>query len=358
MAKERQIIILVDDNAASLTMGRNILKDKYDVYPIASGVKLFDILEKVVPDLILLDVAMPEMDGYEIMRRLKAGIKTQDVPVIFLTSRDDPGNELEGLSLGAIDYVSKPFSPALLIQRIENYLLLISRKKELEKYNKHLREMAMEYSGQQGELIYTALCTLAETAEFREEAMNGHGKRIRGYFKILLDVLSERELYQDEVNIWDPHFLFPATILHDLGKILVKEAVLYKKNALDKEEFEEVKKHPAWGVKIIDQISPENHDHVFLEYARVMAGSHHERWDGTGYPQGLKEIEIPLLGRIMALVDAYDALISPRPHREPFSIAAAEKVILEGKGTWFDPLLVDAFEEAAPLFAETAGRKG
>ena len=357
MAKQRQIIMLVDDNAASLTMGRNILKDKYDVYPIASGEKLFDILEKVTPDLILLDVAMPDMDGYEVMRRLKASRKTQNVPVIFLTSRDDPGNELEGLSLGAIDYVSKPFSPALLIQRIDNHLLLVSRKKELEKYNQHLREMAMEYSGQHGQLLFGALGVMAETMEFREETMNGHGKRIRGYLKILMDNLGEKDLYQDEITTWDLQFLLPASALHDIGKILVKESVLNKKDTLNEEESAEIKKHPSWGRRLVDQMSPGNRDHVFLEYARIFTGTHHERWDGSGYPQGLKETEIPLLGRLMALADGYDALISPRPYRDAFSTADAEKIILEGKGTWLDPALVDVFLDAASEFAEIAGRK-
>ena len=357
MAKDRQIIMLVDDNAASLTMGRNILKDKYDVYPIASGEKLFDILEKVTPDLILLDVAMPEMDGYEVMRRLKANRKTQHVPVIFLTSRDDPGNELEGLSLGAIDYVSKPFSPALLIQRIDNHLLLVSRKKELEKYNQHLREMAMEYSGQHGELLFAALGVLAETAEFREETMNGHGRRIRSYLKVLLDHLGERDQYQNEITAWDLHFLLHASTLHDIGKVLLKESILNKNGILNEEEFGEIKKHPSLGIQLIDQISPENREHVFLEYARIFAGNHHEKWDGTGYPRGLKETEIPLLGRLMALADGYDALISPRPYRKSFSTAEAEKIIIEGKGNWLDPVLVDVFQDLTQQFAEIAGRK-
>ena len=356
MTEERQIIMLVDDNAASLSMGKNILKNKYDVYPISSGQKLFDILEKVTPDLILLDVAMPEMDGYEIIKRLKTGPKTQDIPVIFLTSRDDPGDELEGLSLGAIDYVSKPFSPALLIQRIDNHLLLLSRNKELEEYTQHLRELAAE-SGQNRELLFSALEILAEAAEFRKETLDGHGTRIRYYLKTLLDKLSEKGLYKDEIASWDIHFLFPAASLHDLGKILVKDSILNKKDALIEDEVAEIRKHPSWGIHLLDQITLGDRDHAFLEYVRIFNGTHHERWDGTGYPKGLKETKIPLLGRLMALIDAYDALTSPRPYREAFSVDDAVKIILEGKGTWLDPVLVDAFQEATSQFAEIAGRK-
>ncbi|MDR0311993.1 MAG: response regulator [Treponema sp.] len=355
MAKERQIIMLVDDNAASLTMGKNILKDKYDVYPIASGEKLLGILEKITPDLILLDIAMPEMDGYEVIRRLKASRKTQDIPVIFLTSRDDPGNELEGLSLGAIDYISKPFSPALLIQRIENHLLLIFREKELEKYNQQLQEITLKYSAENSELIITVLGALADFLEFREEqALPGHAMRIRAYLKILLEALATKKQYQEEAGSLDLQFLLSASQLHDLGKSMIKAGILNKKEKLSESEFEEIKKHASDGVEIINKISPETKDNVFLNYAKTIALTHHERWDGTGYPQGLKGTNIPLLGRLMALADGYDALVSSRPHRKAYSTEEAEKIILEGKETWLDPVLVDIFKETSAQFAELA----
>jgi putative two-component system response regulator len=355
MAKERQIIMLVDDNAASLTMGKNILKEKYDVYPVGSGEKLLELLEKITPDLILLDIAMPEMDGYEVIRRLKASRKTEDIPVIFLTSRDDPGNELEGLSLGAIDYISKPFSPALLIQRIENHLLLNFREKEMEKYNQQLQEMAQKSSGEDSELIITILGVLADILEFRDEqSAPGHARRIRSYLKILLEALAAKNQYQEEAGSLDLQLLLPASQLHDLGKSIVNEAILNKKEKLSESEFEEIKKHPASGVEIINQISTEVKDQNFLDYAKTIVSTHHERWDGKGYPQGLKETNIPLLGRLMALADGYDALVSPRPHRKAYSTEEAEKIILEGKGTWLDPVLADIFKEEAARFAEVA----
>ena len=357
MVNGRQIILLVDDNVASLTMGRNILKDKFDVYPISSGEKLFEILEKITPDLILLDVSMPEMDGYDVIRRLKASRKHQDIHVVFLTSRDAPGNELEGLSLGAIDYVFKPFSPALLIQRIDNHLLLDSRKKELEKYNHHLKEMAMEFSGEFSELMFAALGVLTESIEFRESTVGGHGKRIRSYLKILIDELNSKDEYNKESASWDMNFLLPASQLHDLGKLLINESILKKPEPLTEDELAEIKKHTEMGVSIIEQISPERREHAFLQYALSIAGSHHERWDGKGYPKGLERTEIPLLGRMMALADAYDALISERPYRKAFSTAEAEKMILDGKGSWFDPVLVDIFLENSSTFAEIAMRK-
>ncbi|MCL2479029.1 MAG: response regulator [Treponema sp.] len=357
MAKERQIIILVDDNMASLTMGKNILKDKYDVYPIPSGEKFFEILQKITPDLVLLDVAMPDMDGYEIIRRLKASRKTQDIPVIFITSKDDPGNELEGLSLGAIDYVSKPLSPALLLQRIDNHLLLDSRKKELEKYNRHLKEMAMEYSSQNSELLHGTLGILAEAAEFRDVHIDGHVKRVRSYIKLMLDELAAREVYHNETIPLDQHFLLPASQLHDVGKLFISDSILNKKGSLTEEETALMKQHPALGASLIDQIIPGKTEHIFLHYARIFSVYHHEKWDGTGYPHGLAQTDIPLPGRLMALADGYDALVSARPYRNAHNADEAKNIILEGKGTWLDPVLVDIFYDNSSKFAEIAGRK-
>jgi putative two-component system response regulator len=170
-----------------------------------------------------------------------------------------------------------------------------------------------------------------------------------------LDELDKKGLYQDEIISWDMHFLFPALALHDLGKLLVRESILYKKEPLTEAEFEEIKKHPSYGIRLIDQISPENREHSFLGYARISIETHHERWDGTGYPKGLKETEIPLLGRLIALADMYDSLISPRPYRKGFSTEDAKQIILKEKG--LDPVLIGIFKEAAPRFAEIANGK-
>jgi putative two-component system response regulator len=354
MGKERQTIMLVDDNIASLTMGKNILKDKYNVFPIPSGEKLFNILQKVTPDLILLDIVMPEMDGYEVIKKLKVDRKTQEIPVIFLTAQDDPGNELEGLSLGAIDYVSKPFSPALLIQRIENHLLLNAQKKELKNYNEHLREMVLEQIEQIEDLQHAVLSTVAEVAEFRDDIIGGHIERIQSYLKFMLDQMIEEGLYYGEISNWDVDFLIPSAQLHDVGKIIISEQILNKPGKLTAEEFEEIKKHTTHGVKLIERITESTREHVFLEHARIIAGSHHEKWDGSGYPQGLKGGAIPLQGRLMAIADVYDALISKRPYKGPISLAETEKIIIEGAETHFDPALVEIFKTVMPKFARIA----
>jgi putative two-component system response regulator len=357
MGIERKIILLVDDNMASLSMGKNILKDKYNVFPIPSGEKLFDILRKVSPDLILLDVEMPGMDGYEVIKKLKAEKKYQDIPVIFLTSQSDPGNELEGLRLGAIDYVPKPFSPALLLQRIENHLLITAQKRELKKYNESLREMVHEQIAKIEELRFAVICTVAEVVEFRDDIIGGHIERIQSYLKFLLDQLMSSGTYREIISGWNLDFLIPSAQLHDVGKIMIPEQVLNKPGKLNPEEFREIKDHTTQGVKIIDRIAMNTPEHAFLDHARIIAGSHHERWDGSGYPEGLAGEAIPLQGRLMALADVYDALITIRPYKQPLSPQEAERIIVEGSGSQFDPLVVEAFKAVAPRFAKIAERR-
>jgi putative two-component system response regulator len=357
MEAERKIILLVDDNMASLSMGKNILKDKYNVFPIPSGEKLFDILGKVSPDLILLDVEMPDMDGYEVIKKLKAEQTHQDIPVIFLTSRNDPGNELEGLSLGAIDYVSKPFSPALLLQRIENHLLISAQRKELKKYNESLREMVQEQIEKIEELQFSVICTVSEVVEFRDDIIGGHIERIQSYLKFLLDQLMASGVYREIISGWDLDFLIPSAQLHDVGKIMIPEQILNKPAKLSPEEFGEIKKHTAYGVKILDRIAMSTPEHAFLDHARIIAGSHHERWDGSGYPEGLAGEAIPLQGRLMAMADVYDALIAIRPYKQPLPPGEAERIIIGGSGSQFDPLIVEAFRAVAPRFAKIAERR-
>jgi putative two-component system response regulator len=355
MNNERQTIMLVDDNMASLTMGKNILKDKYNVYPIPSGGKLFELLAKVTPDLILLDVVMPEMDGYEVMRKLKSDSGTRDIPVIFLTSRDDPGNELEGLALGAIDYISKPFSPALLSQRITNHLLLAAQKTELKTYNDRLKSRVAEQTHTIADLQNAVMSTVAEVVEFRDDIVGGHIERVQSYLGFMLDCIVREGRYPHIIPGWDLNIFVQSAQLHDVGKILISEQILNKPGKLTPEEFEVIKRHTTQGVKIIDRIIHVTREHAFLEHARIIAGTHHERWDGAGYPEGLAGADIPLQGRLMAVADVYDALITLRPYKQPMTPAEAEGIIIAGSGTQFDPALVEVFQTTAPRFAATAG---
>jgi putative two-component system response regulator len=352
MKKTRQKIMLVDDNMANLAMGRNMLKTFYEVYPAPSAEKLFECLEKVIPDLILLDIEMPEINGYEAIRHLK-GVETfADIPVIFLTAKNDVGSELEGLSLGAVDYVSKPFSAPLLLKRIETHLELAAQKRELRMHNDSLQETVSKKIRQVFDLENAVLGIVAELIEFKDSVTGGHVSRTQKYLQCLIEKLVEEDIYAQEISEWNIDFLLPSAQLHDVGKIAISDAILNKTGKLTDDEFRKMKDHTIIGVDAIERMEALTEEHEFLHHAKIIAGTHHEKWDGSGYPLGLSGENIPLEGRLMAIADVYDALISARPYKKPLSTAEAGKIIEEGRGTHFDPLLVDIFSMVSERFSK------
>jgi putative two-component system response regulator len=307
--------------------------------------------------MILLDIEMPEMDGYEVIRRLKAIKGLSDIPVIFLTAKSDTSSELEGLSLGAIDYISKPFSPPLLLKRIDLHLLVDVQKRELTNYNNNLQEMVRAKTKTVLDLQNSVLKTVANLVEYRDEITGGHVERTREYLEVLLDAMIARGTHQEEIESWDRDFFLQSSQLHDLGKISIKDSILLKPDKLTTEEFEEMKKHTLFGVKIIEEMERDTPESSFLTHARIFAGTHHEKWNGTGYPFGLKGMDIPLQGRLMAIADVYDALISLRPYKAPLSHEDAVKIIVDGKESQFDPELVDIFTSVSDKFGEIVKRR-
>jgi putative two-component system response regulator len=355
---KRKTIFMVDDNLTNLTVGKNALLGKYKVFTIPSGRKLFEMLDKTMPDMILLDIEMPDMNGYEIIRILKAEPRTAEIPVIFLTARSDSGSELEGLSLGAIDYISKPVSPPLLLKRIEVHLLVEEQKMELENYSHNLESMVKEKTNTVLDLQNAILRTVAELVECRDDTTGGHIERTQNYLKILVDALQGDDLYREEVSSWNIEFLLQSSQLHDVGKIAIKDSILQKPAKLTPEEFDEMKTHTSFGIKVIEKIQENTSEATFLEYAKIFASTHHEKWDGTGYPNGLSGNNIPLQGRLMAIADVYDALISERPYKKPFSHEEAVDIIKKGSGSHFDPNLVKIFLENEEKFREVAMNLG
>ena len=361
MASGRKIILLVDDDLTNLTVGRNALEEHYDVLTLNSGARLIKMLERSAPDLILLDVEMPEMDGYEAIKAIKANPETANIPVIFLTAKSDGQSELEGLSLGAVDYITKPFSAPLLLKRIELHLLVESQKSELMvqkdeliHLNSNLREIVDAKTKNVVELQDALLKTMAELVECRDNVTGGHIERTQSYLGTLLNVLQKQGIYREEVDTWDIKLVLRSAQLHDVGKIAIKDSILNKPGKLTAEEFEEIKKHTTFGGTVIEKIKEGTSEHAFLEYAKIFALTHHEKWDGTGYPAGLKGKEIPLLGRLMAIADVYDALCSDRPYKKAFSHEDAVRIIVEGSGTHFDPALIDLFLSVSDEFNEVA----
>ena len=343
MDNDREIIIIVDDDSTNLSVGKSTLSEKYDVFTASSGERLFMLLDKIIPDLILLDIRMPEMDGYEVIKRLKRSKKTMEIPVIFLTSRIDPASEIKGLNLGAVDYITKPFSRELLHKRIDLHILFQRQKRELMRHNLRLECEVSKKTRTVLELQNTILRTVAELVECRDNVTGGHIERTQHYLRLLIDFMMEHELYYDEISSWDVGLLVMSSQLHDVGKIAIKDSILLKPGKLTDEEFTEMKKHTTYGVDIIKKIEGSTSESAFLNYAKILAGSHHERWDGNGYPEGLKGFDIPLLGRLMAIIDVYDALTNDRPYKRAYSHEQAVYIIREDLGTQFDPVLCNLF---------------
>jgi len=347
-------VVLVDDDYSNLINGKNVLKKRYDVLTVSSGEKLFELLRQVIPDIILLDVEMPNMNGYSVLRELKENPVTADIPVIFLSARQDVSSELEGFSLGAVDYIAKPFSPPLLLKRIENHLASEIQKRQLREYGSKLTEMVTEQTQTILELQTAIFSILANVVEYRDDETGAHVSRTLRYFRILINALLEKQFYIDEINSWDVPLVLLSSQLHDIGKVAIPDAILLKKGNLTPEEFNVIKSHTVIGSQIIREIESTLQQHQFIHYAEVMAVSHHEKWDGTGYPYRKSRQMIPLQGRCMAIVDVYDALVSIRPYKKSFTHEEALRVISEGKGTHFDPLVTEAFLAAeAQIYAES-----
>ncbi|MDR1466529.1 MAG: response regulator [Treponema sp.] len=356
---DRKTIILVDDNIANLKIGKNALMEQYDVFTAPSAKKMFELLERNKPELILLDIDMPEMDGFEAIRILKGNDSTRQIPVVFLTGKSDAESEMEGLTLGAVDYISKPFSPPILRKRVEIHLLvqyqqnvLREQQEELRKFNEGLQKLVNERTKQVSDLQDAILKTMANLIESRDNITGGHIERVQFYLRIMAVGLLDSGLYSDMTEGWNVDLLIRSSQLHDIGKIAIEDKILQKTTALTSEEFASMKQHPVLGVKIIEKIESEVSSSDFLDYAKVFAGTHHEKWDGSGYPDGLKGDDIPLLGRLLAVADVYDALTSQRSYKASNSHEYAVQTIINTKGTHFDPVLVDIFSRHSDKFRE------
>jgi putative two-component system response regulator len=350
----RKTLFLVDDDLTNLATGNNALNPHYNVLTMNSGAKLLKMLERHTPDIILLDVEMPEMSGYETIKILKTRKETMNIPVIFLTSQRDCESELKGLSSGAIDYIYKPFSPPLLLKRIENVLTLEKQKRQLIHYADRLEIMVEERTKTVVELKNAFLKTMAELVEYRDGTTGEHIGRTWLYMGILIDSLRAHKSYKDELSTWDRELILQSAQLHDVGKIAIKDHILNKRDKLTREEFDEIKLHVKFGESVIEKIKKSTSERAFLDQAKILIATHHEKWDGSGYPRGLKGKEIALQGRMMALADVYDALTSDRPYKKAYTHEQAVEIIVKDKGKHFDPDLVDVFVSASEKFSEVA----
>jgi len=331
-------IFVVDDSDTNLSMAEEALDKLYRVMTMPSANKMFSLLGKITPDLILLDIEMPEMDGFEALKKLKSESLWSNIPVVFLTGRTDAAVEVHGFEMGAVDFITKPFSAPVLINRIKTHL--------------EIDELIRERTAQLNRLQNSIVSVLANIVESRDKGTGGHIERTSAYIKILINEMKKRGVYADVIAGWDIEKMISSARMHDLGKISITDLIVNKPGKLTDEEYEIMKTHAEEGERIIDKIIAQTGEGEFLRNARLFAGSHHERWDGKGYPNKLKGEEIPLQGRIMAIVDVYDALVSERPYKKAFTDEEAVNIIMENAGTHYDPKIAEVFFEVRDLFKE------
>lgn len=331
-------ILVIDDNVTNLKIAEKALKPHYKVSLLISGAQTLRFLSRNKPDLILLDINMPDMDGYETLTKIRENTELDNVPVIFLTSLSDSENEVRSIELGAVDFIIKPFAPQTMLSRVKMHLEFSEYKNDLE--NKvHEKTEMIEH------LQDVMMLSLAELVECRDENTGGHVKRTAEYVKILTEEIVEEGLYSDILTPEYIRDIVRSAPLHDIGKIGINDATLLKAGSLDDEEFEYMKNHAELGGQTLQKMINETNGESFLYIAKDMAHYHHERWDGSGYPCGLKGEEIPISARIMSVADVYDALTTKRPYKEAFEHDVAVKIIIDGKGKIFDPNIINIFEQ-------------
>ncbi|MCP4118528.1 MAG: two-component system response regulator [Desulfobacteraceae bacterium] len=347
-------VMVVDDNETNIDILVDILGDDYQVSVATSGESALEDMENHLPDLVLLDVMMPGMDGYEVCRQIKANKKSRGIPVIFVTAMNDTEEEIRGFELGAVDYITKPISPPRVKTRIANHLRLKRAKDLLMRQKETLEKRVIERTRELTLTQEQTIFSLTNLAETRDPETGGHIRRTQNYVRLLATRLKHHERFRHQLNDAAIELLYKCAPLHDIGKVGVHDSILLKPGRLTEEEFEEMKRHTVYGR---DALVNANHipgGNSFLTLAREIAYSHHEKWDGTGYPEGLQGEDIPLSGRLMTLADVYDALISKRIYKAPFPHHKAVKIIAEGRGKHFDPDITDAFLELEEQFRQTA----
>ncbi len=337
-------VLVIDDTPANLSLLNQLLREHYRVKLANGGARGLALVAAAPPDLILLDIMMPEMDGYEVCRRLKADPATARIPVIFLTAKIETADEELGFELGAVDFIHKPIAPSIVLARIRTHLQIKAWHSFLEDQSSWLRQ---EVERQVSEVLHLQEATIrvmVSLAEFRDECTGNHIRRTQAYVRLLAQHLGQQP--RDQAFLTPEHIdqIAKASPLHDIGKIAIPDHILLKPGKHTPEEFEIMKTHALKGESMLAHTRREiGEDNLMLGFASQIARNHHERWDGTGYPDGLCGEEIPLAARLMAVADVYDALRSQRPYKQAFSHEAAAALLLEQRGRQFDPALIDAF---------------
>ena len=355
-SQKQYTVLVVDDAKENLDLVSTLLKPKYRVKAAINAEKALKIvLSDDPPDLILLDIVMPEVTGYELCEKFKNHPGTSDIPVIFLTWMTDVQSEETGLKLGAVDYITKPISPPILFARVDTHLKIKAAKDFLVDKSKFLETEVNRRTEEIRAILDVTIHSLASLAETRDNETGNHILRTKYYVKALAEKLKHSSRFSDYLTDVRIETIYKCAPLHDIGKVGIPDRILLKPGKLTPEEFDIMKTHALVGSDAITHAEERLGIEVdFLKIAKEIAATHHEKWDGSGYPFGLKGDAIPLSGRLMAVADVYDALISARVYKPAMSHHQAIEMIVQGRGTHFDPDIVDALLQIADEFAAIA----
>ncbi len=352
----KNTILVVDDDKTNLALAQKILMPRYRIAASNSGRGALKYLENHHPELILLDINMPDMDGYEVMEQIRAQEDTKTIPVIFLTADNLAETEIKCFQMGAMDFVTKPFVPDILLSRVDKTIELDQYRHNLENMVKEQAEKITEDARRISKIQDSVIVGMANLIESRDGSTGKHVKNTQMYVRMIAAELRRRNLFAQELTEEYIEDLCKAAPLHDVGKIKIPDAILQKPGRLTPEEFDTMKQHTTHSRAIIKMIIGDVEDEHYVGIVEDIAMYHHERWDGTGYPTGLKEEEIPLAARIMAVADVFDALYEERCYKPPVRpIERIMQIMQEGRGTQFDPVIIDVFMEMLPMLKEVLG---
>ena len=354
----RATVLVVDDTPDNLSLMSGLLKDDYKVKVANSGEKALKIAaSEQPPDLILLDIMMPGMDGYEVCRQLKRDPMMMNIPVIFLTAKAEMEDEKKGLELGAVDYITKPISPPIVMARVKNHLALKASADFLRDQNDFLETEVSKRTREVMAIQDVTILAMASLAETRDSDTGNHIRRTQFYVKLLAEKLRDHPRFNWFLSDSNINMLFKSAPLHDIGKVGIPDRILLKPGRFEPEEFEIMKTHTTLGRDAIAHAEKALGTNVdFLAFAKTIALSHQEKWDGTGYPDGLSGDDIPIAARLMAVADVYDALISRRVYKAGMPHEKAVAIMIEGSGSHFDSDIIDAFVALQEDFREVAKR--
>lgn len=357
---QKYTVMVVDDSKLNIEILVALLSDEYDIMVARDGQSALRIMRENVPDLVLLDIMMPKMDGIEVCRHMKADSVLRHVDVIFVTAMGEDFDEQHGLEVGAVDYITKPIRPSIVKLRVRNHLELRRIRRQLLQHNHELEEKVCQRTHEIQRIQDVTIECLASIAETRDPETGGHIQRTKHYVSLLLDKIMLQHPCCPDLTPEIAQMIVKSAPLHDIGKVGIPDSILLKPGKLTDEEFQIIKAHPYYGYKALHKAGGRLGSGSFLDVAADLSYTHHEKWDGSGYPRGLKGAQIPWSGRLMALADVYDALISRRSYKDSFSHQRAVEIISRGDGRTkpdhFDPVVLEAFMANHSMFEQISRR--